>query len=99
MPGDPHADSVTLVGLDLATGAERWRTEIDGDMASLPQFAPDGSRFYMTVRDFNPGFQMPATPMHQGDAPSGAMLMSTTVVAVNRSGTVLWSFDLSGSQP
>lgn len=99
MPGDPHADTVTLVGLDLATGAERWRTEVDGDMASLPQFAPDGSRFYLTVRDFAPGSQMPGTPMQQGSAPSGAMLMSTTVVAVNRSGTVLWSFDLSGNQP
>ena len=99
MPGDPHADTVTLVGLDLATGAERWRAEVDGDMASLPQFAPDGSRFYLTVRDFAPGSQMPGTPMQQGSAPSGAMLMSTTVVAVNRSGTVLWSFDLSGDQP
>ena len=99
MPGDPHADTVTLVGLDLATGAERWRTEVDGDMASLPQFAPDGSRFYLTVRDFAPGSQMPGTPMQQGGAPSGAMLMSTTVVAVSRSGPVLWSFDLSDNQP
>jgi hypothetical protein len=99
MPGDPHADSVTLVGLELATGHELWRTVLDGDMASLPQFAPDGSRFYVTVRDFDSGSQMPATPMHQGDAPSGAMLMSTTVVAVNRSGTVLWSLDLSGDHP
>ena len=99
MPGDPHADTVTLVGLDLATGAERWRTEIDGDMASLPQFASDGSAFYATVRDFGQGFQMPGTPMHQGSAPSGAMLMSTSVVAVNRNGTVLWVLDLSDDSP
>jgi len=99
MPGDPHADTVTLVGLDLATGAERWRTEIDGDMASLPQFASDGSAFYATVRDFGQGSQMPGTPMHQGSAPSGAMLMSTSVVAVNRNGTVLWVLDLSDDSP
>ena len=99
MPGDPHADTVTLVGLDLATGGERWRTEVDGDMASLPQFAPDGSRFYLTVRDFGSGFQMPGAPMHQGDAPNGAMMLSTSVVAVGRSGQVLWSLDLFDAGP
>ena len=99
MPGDPHADTVTLVGLDLATGAERWRTEIDGDMATLPTFAPDGSAFYVTVRDFGSGFQMPGTPMHQGGAPSGSMMMSTAVVAVNRNGVVLWVLDLSDDSP
>jgi hypothetical protein len=99
MPGDPHADSVTLVGLNLATGVERWRTEIDGDMASLPQFASDGSAFYVTVRDFGQGSQMPGTPMHQGNAPSGAMLMSTSVVAVNRNGAVLWVLPLTDDSP
>jgi len=99
MPGDPHADSVILVGLDLATGGERWRTEIDGDMAALPEFAPDGSRFYLTVRDLDPGSQMPGTPMHQGNAPAGAVLMSTAVVAVGRDGQLLWSLDLSDDSP
>jgi outer membrane protein assembly factor BamB len=97
MPGGgPHADTVTLVGLDLATGAERWRTEIDGDMASIPEFAPDGSGLYLTVRDMGMGVQMPVGPMHQGDAPTGDMLMSTSVVALDRSGSVLWTVDLSG---
>jgi hypothetical protein len=97
--GMPGAASVTLVGLDLATGGERWRTEIDGDMASLPQFAPDGSRLYLTVRDMGTGSQMPGAPMHQGDAPSGAMMMSTSVVAVGRNGVVLWLLDLSDDSP
>jgi hypothetical protein len=97
--GMPGAASVTLVGLDLATGGERWRTEIDGDMASLPQFASDGSAFYVTARDFGQGSQMPGTPMHQGDAPSGAMMMSTSVVAVGRNGVVLWVLDLSDDSP
>lgn len=100
MPGGgPHADTVTLVGLDLVTGAERWRTEIDGDMASIPEFAPDGSRLYVTVRDMGMGFPMPFGSMHQGDAPTGGMLMSTSLVALDRGGTVLWSLDLSGDQP
>jgi len=68
---------------------------LDGDMASLPRSAPDGSRFYVKVRDFDSGSQMPATPMHQGDAPIGAMLMSTTVVAVSRNAVVLRTLDLS----
>jgi len=100
MPGgDPHADTLVLVGLDLTTGTERWRTEIDGDMASMPQFSPDGARIYFTVRDFDDSFQMPGGPMHQGSAPSGSMLMSTTVVALDRDGDVLWSLSLADDQP
>ena len=96
MPGgDPHADSVILVGLDLATGAELWRTEIEGDMASLAEFAPDGSRIYLTVRDFDDSFQIPGGPMHQGSAPNGSLLMSTSLVALDRGGNVLWTLDLS----
>lgn len=96
MPGgDPHADSVVLVGLDLATGAERWRAEIEGDMASPAEFAPDGGRLYLTVRDFDDSFQMPGGPMQQGNAPSGTMLMSTSLVALDRGGNVLWTLDLS----
>ncbi|MCU0302811.1 MAG: hypothetical protein MUC56_01975 [Thermoanaerobaculales bacterium] len=93
----PHADTVTLVGLDLANGAERWRTVVDGDIASAPRFSPDGSRFYLTVRDLvdGPGGGIGNGPLHQGDAPRGHQLMSTTVVAIGRDGTVLWSLDLA----
>jgi hypothetical protein len=65
-------------------------------MASAPQFAPDGSRFYLTVRDFDStGGGFGGGPMHQGDAPGAERLMSTSVVAVDRSGAVLWTRDLT----
>jgi hypothetical protein len=87
---------VTLVGLDLATGAERWRTDLEGDMVSPPQFAPDGASFYVSVRDMG-GMGGPGSgPMHQGDAYGAGAMMSTTVVAVSRAGQVEWTLDLAG---
>lgn len=88
--GDGHA---TLVALRLTTGQELWRLELEGDMISMPQFTEDGSRLYLTVRDMNAG-QVGGGPMNQGDAPGAGMLMTSTVVAVNRAGTVLWTLDL-----
>ncbi len=94
--GGPHADSAVLVGLDLGTGNELWRTVVDGDMVSAPQFAPDGSQFYVTVRDFNEnGGGLGDGPMHQGDAPGAHELMNTSVVAIGRDGVVRWSVALS----
>lgn len=97
----PHADSLVLVGLDLADGSELWRTEVAGGMVSLPQFAPDGSQLYVTVRGFDgDGANLGGGPMHQGDAPSAHQLMSTTVVAIGRDGVVRWSLELAtGGQP
>lgn len=89
---DPHQDQTTLVALDLTDGTELWRTELEGDMASPVQFAPDGSRLYVTVRDLE-GDDLGGDPMHQGDTPSH-MLMSTTVTALDRSGNVLWQLQL-----
>lgn len=85
--------TATLVGLDLVTGAERWRVEVDGGMAMAPVFAPDGSRLYVTVRHAD-GDAVGSTPMHQGGTPGAGMLMSTTVVALDRQGQELWSLDL-----
>ncbi len=85
-----------LVGLDLTDGSELWRTTVEGGMVSQPQFAPDGSQFYVTVRNLDadsPNFG--GGSMHQGDAPSADELMSTTVVAIGRNGAILWSVDLS----
>jgi len=94
--GGPHADSAVLVGLDLTTGNELWRTVVDGDMVSAPQFAPDGTQFYVTVRELNgTGGGLGGGPMHQGDAPGEHELMNTSVVAVGRNGVVLWTRDLS----
>lgn len=83
----------TLVALSLATGAEQWRLELDSDMVSLPQFAPDGSRLYATARSMDGG-PLGSGPMHQGDAEGWSMAMASTLVAVGRDGTVLWSIDL-----
>jgi outer membrane protein assembly factor BamB len=96
----PHADSLVLVGLDLATGTELWRTEVSGGMVSLPEFAPDGSQFYVTVRDLDvDGPDLGGGPMSQGDAPSADQLMSTTVVAIGRDGVIRWSLELASSTP
>jgi outer membrane protein assembly factor BamB len=97
--GDPHADEIIVVGLDLATGSERWRTTLDGDMATVPQFAPDGSQIYFTARDMSGDGRLPGDPMHQGDAPWGGSLMTTSVLALDRAGNLLWSLDLSDDSP
>jgi outer membrane protein assembly factor BamB len=88
--------SATLVGLDLATGAERWLTELDEGMASVPQFAPDGTRLYLTVHERTGPGGPGGTPMHQGDAWGQGAMRSTSVVAIGRDGQVLWSLDLGG---
>lgn len=84
----------TLVALSLATGAEQWRLELDGDMISLPQFAPDGSRIYVTVRSMDHHGPLGNGPLHQGDAGDWSMAMSSSVVAISRDGQQLWSVDL-----
>jgi hypothetical protein len=43
--GDPHSDSVIVVGLDLDTGTERWRTEIAGDNTTNDASYQEGVRF------------------------------------------------------
>ena len=97
--GGSSSEQLTLVGLDLATGAERWRTTLVGVMASPPQFAPDGARFYVSLREMGGMGGPGGGPMHQGDAYGAGAMMSTTVVAVSRAGQVEWSLDLSGGPP
>lgn len=87
----------TLVALDLATGRELWRLELVGDMLSMPQFTEDGSRLYLTVGDMGDDHGG-GGPMGQGDAAGSGMMMSSTLVAVDRAGNVLWSLDLDNSQ-
>lgn len=89
---DPGAGA-TLVALSLSTGQELWTLEVDGDMASMPQFTDDGARLYLTVRDHD-GDHVGDGPMRQGDSPGPGMLMSSTLLAVDRDGTLLWSLDL-----
>ena len=84
----------------VATGtAAAHTTGFAGGMGMLPQFSPDGSRIYLTVRDLATDSGFGDGPMHQGDAPTGAMLMSTTVIAVDSgTGATLWSVDLARGQ-
>lgn len=93
--GEGDGGHATLVALSLATGQELWRLELEGDMISMPQFTEDGSRFYLTVRDMD-GDHGDGGPMRQGDAAGSGMLMTSTLVAVDRNGTVLWTLDLDG---
>lgn len=91
--GDPGTDEIVVVGLSLATGQELWRTTVTGDMGSAPQFAPDGSRFYFSVVDMDFS-DMGDQPMGQGRTPGMGMSGTTTVVAIGRDGTLLWSTEI-----
>jgi outer membrane protein assembly factor BamB len=84
------------VALDLATGEERWRATIAGDMASMAQFSPDGSRIYISVMEMGSGDGMGQGPMRQGDAAGAGFMSSSTVVAFDRDGNQLWTLDLGG---
>lgn len=92
-PGDGES---VLVALDLATGQEQWRVTVDGDMMSMAQFSPDGSRIFVSVREMGSGMDVGQGPMRQGDTPGGGFMSAGTVVAFDRSGTQLWSYDLGG---
>jgi outer membrane protein assembly factor BamB len=75
-------DESILVALDLETGQENWRATVAGDMASMAQFSPDGSRIYLSVREMGSG---------GGMGPG-----SLRLVAFDRSGNQLWTYDLGG---
>ncbi len=91
--GGNSSDQVIVVGLDLATGAERWRTTLDGDMGAMVQFSPDGSRLYISLMEMGTGDGAGTGPMSQGDAAGAGVLTSNTIVALDRSGNQLWSYD------
>lgn len=96
--GGGGSEDAVLVGLTLSTGAERWRTTVPGDMASFPQFAPDGSRIYVSVTDFGPASTMGGGgPMRQGDTGGWGTQMTNKIVALDRNGAIQWTRDLSGS--
>ncbi len=95
-PGTGEAGEAAIVALDLATGVERWRTDVTGAMASMTQFSPDGSRLYVTVRGSSSmGGGHGDDPIRQGDASDGRFLMSTTIAAFDRQGHELWTYDSS----
>lgn len=89
--------AASLVGLDLATGAQRWSTTLPGDMGSYPQFSADGSRIYTSVTSFGQAGMMGSGSMTQGDTGSWATQMTNKIVALDRAGNILWTTDLSQS--
>jgi len=92
------SEDAVLIGLTLSSGAERWHTTVPGDMASFPQFAPDGSRIYVSVTDFGPGSTMGGGgPMRQGDTGGWGTQMTNKIVALDRNGVILWTRDLAAS--
>ena len=95
---DEDDDSVVVVGLDVATGAERWRTSFTGDMGSMVQFTPDGTQIYLTLMDMDGDHGIGMGSMNQGQSSGVGMTASTTVVALDREGTELWSRDLCSSK-
>jgi outer membrane protein assembly factor BamB len=92
-PGDGES---VVVALDLATGEEQWRATLSGDMASMAQFSSDGSRVYVSVVEMGSGGGMGQGPMQQGQAAGAGFMRSSTVVAFDRSGNELWTFDAGG---
>lgn len=90
-------DQVTVVGLDLATGAELWRTQVDGDMGSMAQFSPDGSMIYLSIMEMGTGSQMGTGPMTQDQAAGAGMMGSVTIVALDRNGNRQWTYSTGDS--
>lgn len=96
-PPQGGSQNATLVGLDLATGNQRWSATLPGDMGSYPQFAPDGSRIYVSVTNFGQGSMMGGGSMRQGDTGGWSTQMTNKIVALDRTGNILWTLDLSQS--
>lgn len=93
--GDGDGESV-VVALDLATGQERWRSTIPGDMGSLVQFSANGEQIYVSARESGTDGQMGPGSMRQGQAVGAGFLMSTTIIALDREGNQLWARNLGG---
>ena len=95
--GDTTAVQVELVALSVSGGTELWRRQLDAGAMGMAQFAPDGSRLYLTTRTFGGGM-MGSGGVRQGDAAGPGSFAGTTVVAIDPStGTTLWTKELSGS--
>jgi hypothetical protein len=90
-------DSVVVVGLDLTSGAELWRTSFAGDMGSMVQFTPDGTQIYLSLMDLDGDHGVGMGSMNQGQSSGVGMTASTTVVALNRNGVEQWTLGLSSS--
>jgi outer membrane protein assembly factor BamB len=90
-------DSVVVVGLNLTSGAELWRTSFAGDMGSMVQFTPDGTQIYLSLMDMDGDHGVGTGSMNQGQSSGVGVTASTTIVALNRNGVEQWTLDLSSS--
>ena len=97
MGGGDDDDTVVVVGLSLASGAELWRTSFTGDMGSMVQFTPDGTQIYLTLMNMDGDHGVGMGSMNQGQSSGVGMTASTTIVALDRNGNELWTLDLSSS--
>ena len=93
--GNGDGESV-LIALSLTSGLEQWRTTIPGDMGSMVQISEDGTRIFVSVRERGTGGQMGQGSVRQGQAAGAGFLMSTTIIALDREGNQLWTFDIGG---
>lgn len=93
----PGAEDADLIGLSLANGAQRFRTALPGEMASVAQFSPDGSHLYVTVLDRGTGMMSPGS-MRQGGAGAFSSPMTSTLLGISRAGAILWTLDLAQSR-
>ena len=85
-----------LVALDLDTGDGQWRTTSAGDMASMALFSPDGSEIYRSAVEMDSGGGIGQGPMRQGEAAGTGFMSSSTIVAFDRSGNLLWTYEVGG---
>lgn len=90
MGGSGMGGSSVLLALDLATGAELWRLDLEASML-MAQISPDGSLIYSVATQMGGG--MGGGSMHQGDASQG---WSSTLYAIDAlTGAVVWTRELS----
>ncbi len=95
--GTTATAQVELVALSVSTGTELWRRQLDAGGMGMAQFAPDGSRLYLTTHTFGSGMMGPGS-VRQGDAAGPGTFAGTTVVAIDpATGVTLWTKELSGS--
>ncbi|MFV2072046.1 MAG: PQQ-binding-like beta-propeller repeat protein [Thermoanaerobaculales bacterium] len=93
--GGSGGDETTLVALDTVTGQERWRVTIAAEMASMVQFSPDGAQIYVSAREMGSGGGMGHDPIGQGDAAGSGFITTSTIIAFDRDGVELWTFELN----
>lgn len=92
-PGDGES---ILVALDIATGLEKWRATVAGNMVSMAQFSPDGLRIYLSAMETGSGGVMGHGSIRQGDVAGAGFTNSSSVIAFDRLGNQLWTYDLGG---